>query len=57
MGTTISYVLLSTKPAYNEKIKLAISLAPVAYWKVNPGLSWQLVRDNYQFAKVMKISS
>ncbi|KAK0098948.1 hypothetical protein PV326_012887 [Microctonus aethiopoides] len=41
MGTTISYVLLSTKPDYNEKIKFAISLAPIAYWKANPSLSWQ----------------
>ena len=33
MGTTISYVLLSAKPEYNEKIKFVISLSPVAYWK------------------------
>ncbi|KAK0183263.1 hypothetical protein PV327_001322 [Microctonus hyperodae] len=42
MGTTMSYVLLSTKPAYNEKIKLAVSLAPIAYWKAPPSLSWQI---------------
>ncbi|XP_035720602.1 lipase 3-like [Vespa mandarinia] len=33
MGTTLSYVLLSMKPDYNEKIRLVISLAPTAYWK------------------------
>ncbi|XP_032454071.1 lipase 3 isoform X2 [Nasonia vitripennis] len=32
MGTTISYVLLSEKPEYNDKIKLVISLAPAAIW-------------------------
>lgn len=30
-GTTISYVLLSMKPEYNQKINLMISLAPVAW--------------------------
>lgn len=34
MGSTVSYVLLSIRPEYNDKIKLAISLAPVAYWNV-----------------------
>ncbi|XP_014233463.2 lipase 3-like [Trichogramma pretiosum] len=32
MGTSISYILLSTKPEYNEKIKLVVSFTPVAYW-------------------------
>ena len=32
MGTTISYILLSTRPEYNEKIRLVISMAPVAFW-------------------------
>jgi len=31
MGTTQIFVLLSEKPEYNEKIKLVIALAPVAY--------------------------
>lgn len=31
MGTTMSFVLLSEKPEYNEKIKLFIALAPVAF--------------------------
>ncbi|CAD6231467.1 GSCOCG00001423001-RA-CDS [Cotesia congregata] len=32
MGSTVSLVLLSEKPEYNEKIKLLFNLAPVAYW-------------------------
>ncbi|KAH0558191.1 hypothetical protein KQX54_014807 [Cotesia glomerata] len=32
MGSTVSFVLLSEKPEYNEKIKLLLNLAPVAYW-------------------------
>ena len=31
MGTTMNLVLLSEKPEYNEKIKLFIALAPVAF--------------------------
>lgn len=34
MGTTLSYMLLSTRPEYNEKINLLISLAPVAYFSM-----------------------
>lgn len=37
MGTTTLFVLLSTKPEYNANIKMAICLAPVAFWtKVTP---------------------
>lgn len=36
MGSTMSYILLSTKLEYNKKIKLAISLAPIAFWKIPP---------------------
>jgi lysosomal acid lipase/cholesteryl ester hydrolase len=37
MGTTILFALLSTKPEYNLKIKMAICLAPVAFWvEVSP---------------------
>ncbi|KAG5340119.1 LIP3 Lipase, partial [Acromyrmex heyeri] len=32
MGTTSLFSLLSTKPEYNIKIKMAICLAPVAFW-------------------------
>lgn len=31
MGTTMNFVLLSEKPEYNDKIKLFIALAPVAF--------------------------
>lgn len=33
MGSTASYILLSTRPEYNKRLRLVISLAPVAYWK------------------------
>lgn len=36
MGTTMSYILLSEKPEYNEKMRLVVSLAPVAYWRHVP---------------------
>lgn len=32
-GTTLSYILCSEKPEYNESIALNISLAPIAYAK------------------------
>lgn len=31
MGTTMSFVLLSEKPEYNDKLRLFVALAPVAY--------------------------
>lgn len=31
MGTTMFYVMASTRPEYNSKIQLMISLSPVAY--------------------------
>ncbi|KAI4500663.1 hypothetical protein M0802_004255 [Mischocyttarus mexicanus] len=33
MGTTSSYVMLSTKQSYNNKMRLVISLAPTSYFK------------------------
>lgn len=38
MGTTESFVLLSSQPEYNKKIALLIELAPVAFWKNNDKL-------------------
>lgn len=39
MGTTTLFVLLSMKPEYNEKISMAICLAPVVSWiKITPTL-------------------
>lgn len=32
MGTTVSYMLLSSKPEYNEKINLLISVTPVVHF-------------------------
>lgn len=31
MGTTMAFVMLSEKAEYNEKLKLFIALAPVAF--------------------------
>ncbi|XP_023246893.1 lipase 3-like isoform X2 [Copidosoma floridanum] len=36
MGGAISTILLSTKPEYNKKIKLAIGLAPAVFWYASP---------------------
>ncbi|XP_011707001.1 PREDICTED: lipase 3-like, partial [Wasmannia auropunctata] len=36
MGSTALFILLSTKPEYNTKIKLGICLAPIAIWKKIP---------------------
>ncbi|XP_034952336.1 lipase 3-like [Chelonus insularis] len=49
MGTTMSYVLLSTKLDYNDKIRLAINLAPVAFWKSLP-------KDNPYYALIENYS-
>jgi len=51
MGTTSLFVLLSTKPEYNIKIKMAICLAPVAVWmKITPIVN--IIRNTYPIAKV-----
>lgn len=53
MGTTLSYVLLSTKPEYNKKIKLSISLAPIAFWIRPPAPSAMTIAlRNSEFMKV-----
>lgn len=53
MGTTMTYVLLSMMPEYNEKIRLSVSLAPVALWKVLPTIPMALlVERNFNFLKV-----
>lgn len=31
MGTTMFYVLLSEKPEYNEKVRVMIGMAPIAF--------------------------
>ncbi|XP_031783242.1 lipase 3-like [Nasonia vitripennis] len=32
VGTTLGFMLLSEKPEYNDKINIAIHIAPVAYF-------------------------
>jgi len=51
MGTTSLFVLLSTKPEYNIKIKMAICLAPVAVWmKITP--TFNEIINSFPIAKV-----
>lgn len=45
MGTSIGLILLSTKPEYNDKIRLVINLASVGYWK-RPRNLMKLLKDN-----------
>lgn len=45
-GTTSSFVLLSTRPAYNEKVRLLINYAPVAYIKHAKGALLQAFLKN-----------
>ena len=33
MGTTMSLILLSTKPEFNKKIRLVVNMASVGNWK------------------------
>lgn len=46
MGTTMSYVLLSMKPEYNEKIRLVVSLSPVAFWNRRLSPLMKFLRSN-----------
>ncbi|XP_011498384.1 PREDICTED: lipase 3-like [Ceratosolen solmsi marchali] len=57
MGTTISYVLLSTKPEYNKKLKLIISLSPVVYWHTPHSPMVKFVKKNFEAFKNFYISS
>jgi len=51
MGTTSLFVLLSAKPEYNIKIKMAICLGPAAVWmKITPTFNEFLKR--FPIAKV-----
>ncbi|XP_031783791.1 lipase 3 isoform X2 [Nasonia vitripennis] len=51
MGTTISYILLSIKPEYNKKIRLLVSLAPVAFWHAPPRAFVRFLIDNTEAIK------
>ncbi|XP_043481763.1 lipase 3-like [Leptopilina heterotoma] len=46
MGTTLSFVLLSIMPEYNEKIKFNICLSPVATWRHKQPPLFQFVINN-----------
>jgi len=51
MGTTALFVLLSTKPEYNIKIKMAICLAPIAFlMKITP--IFNKIIDSFPILKV-----
>jgi len=51
MGTTSLFSLLSTKPEYNIKIKMAICLAPVAFWmEVTP--TFDRILNSFPIVKV-----
>jgi len=51
MGTTSLFALLSTKPEYNMKIKMAICLGPAAVWtKITP--TFHKILNKFPIAKV-----
>lgn len=53
MGTTMSYILLSMKPEYKDKIKFSISLAPIGFWNVIPKFPGSdVILKNYKNIKV-----
>ncbi|XP_072948615.1 uncharacterized protein [Epargyreus clarus] len=53
-GTTMHFVLLSTKPEYNEKVNLFIALAPVAYLQHSPPPLAILLRDSPAIYETLK---
>ena len=57
MGTTLSLVLLSTKPEYNDKIKLNVCLSPIAIWKHKPSQIFQLVIRYGHLIQVIQLAS
>ncbi|XP_029174648.1 lipase 3-like isoform X2 [Nylanderia fulva] len=58
MGTTSVFVLLSTKPEYNAKIKLGICLAPIAFWKeVGPSVKFLEFLDIHDINELFSLSS
>lgn len=42
-GTTAFWVMMSEKPEYNDKIKLMVAMAPVAYEKNMPNVALKLI--------------
>ncbi|XP_018045487.1 PREDICTED: gastric triacylglycerol lipase-like [Atta colombica] len=56
MGTTVLFVLLSMKPEYNAKIKLAVCLAPIAFWnEVSPMIQYvaNMVHNIRNFQEIL----
>ena len=51
MGTTILFVMTSTRPEYNAKLRLAFALAPVAFlWKPRHQLLNAIIPSSQQIA-------
>lgn len=43
MGTCVFFVMCSTRPEYNDKIRMQVSLAPIAYVKNMKSMLFSLV--------------
>ncbi|KAL2713861.1 lipase 3 [Vespula squamosa] len=55
MGTSVSYVMLSMKPSYNDKMRLVISLAPVSYFKHEfPPAFQYIIKDVPKLKKLLE---
>ncbi|XP_069676692.1 gastric triacylglycerol lipase-like isoform X2 [Periplaneta americana] len=54
MGNTMLYVMTSTRPEYNEKLKIGINLSPVVYIG---NLSHPIIRAQLQFVHVFQAIS
>lgn len=52
-GTTSFFVMTSERPEYNNKIRLMIALAPVAFMEYLPNVALRMVQ---QFSGVMTVS-
>ncbi|PNF31184.1 Lipase 3 [Cryptotermes secundus] len=54
MGTTMLFVMTSNRPEYNQKIRLAISLAPVAFlWKPSHPLLKAIIPASKQITNAL----
>ncbi|XP_054274892.1 lysosomal acid lipase/cholesteryl ester hydrolase-like isoform X2 [Macrosteles quadrilineatus] len=56
MGTSVFYVMCSVKPEYNEKVKMAVHLAPIAFnLKKQMTFSLRVLLQNvYRIADILK---
>nr|XP_050855587.1 lipase 3-like [Vespula vulgaris] len=55
MGTSVSYVMLSMKPSYNDKMRLVISLAPVSYFKHKfPPILQRIMKDVPKLKRILE---